>query len=360
MKLLIMTLLALLPAMAGAAEFGDLQRMGAAEVAAAEAPAAEKWGVGYKIDGVLNIREGRIILNTPDGRLFELEMAPALARKYDGLTVLVDGRVMQADDLDVLKVSSIELYAPLAQTVLPVYSPAQRRASLITDDPQGLSVANVRWLYGAPAADKFDWTTARIRPELVKEVYFIKKPFPPEWIAAHSLLVFTFAGGGLTDAGGNESPGLALSIEAYLKEGENFSIIDGLKDRFGIVWGLSTWEEYAARAVLAGERLFPYRLKDLPDVQKRELVKDAVRFSAVNRDGEFYNTVTNNCTNNLVILMNRALPERRRITMWSIPYMVYNIAATMPVTVPGYLQNKGLLGPELPVVNASNYKEPLP
>ena len=67
-----------------------------------------------------------------------------------------------------------------------------------------------------------------------------------------------------------------------------------------------------------------------------------------------------NCTNNLIIVINRVLPEAQRITMWTIPYLAYNLRATMPVWVPKYLQGKGLLGPELGEVNASNYRNPLP
>lgn len=324
-----------------------------------EAPPVKKWGVGYLLDGRLDIRDGRPVLNTPDGRLFLLEISEARAREFDGKTVLVGGKVMQADDLDVLKVTSVETYSP-PPAEPPVYSPAQRRVQILADEGGVMTASNVRWLYGEAAPGKFDWATARIRPELVKDVYFIKKPFPPEWIAAHSMLAYTFEKGGLTDAAGNEASGLVLSVEAYLKEGQSYGIIEGMKDRFGIVWVMTTWEEYSAYSVLKGERLIPYKLKNFSAAQKRELVRESVRLAAVNRDGEFYNTVTNNCTNNLVILMNRVLPEIKRVTMWNIPYLIYNIEATMPVIATGYLRKKGLLGPELPTVDASNYKEPLP
>lgn len=356
MKLIFMILLVVSPAAAEPSAMDSLRQL-AGE--AAETPMTEKWGVGYLLDGRLDIREGRPVLNTPDGRLFLLEMRQAEASKFDGKTIVVGGKVMQADDMDVLKVTSIDLYAPPSAEP-PVYSPAQRRARLFSEEGGVMTAGNVRWLYGEAAPGKFDWATASIRPELVKDAYFIKKPFPPEWIAAHSLLVFTFENGGLTDADGNEASGLALSVEAYLKDGQPYGIIEGMKDRFGIVWVLTTWEEYAAHSSLKGERLIPYRLKNFSAAQKRELVRDSVRLAAVNRDGEFYNTVTNNCTNNLVILMNRVLPEIRRVPMWGIPYLVYNIEATMPAIVTGYLQKKGLLGTELPAIDTSNYKEPLP
>ena len=352
---------------AKAAEFSGLQRLRASEIAVTEAggqevPSVNKWAVSYILDGVLTIREGHIIFNTPDGRLFELDMDPALARQYDGKTVLVEGKAMQSDDLDVLKVLKIEPYVPPAQPEQAVHDPMQRPAAMVSDAGGELTVNNVRWLYtGKPIPGVLDWATAAIKPAFIKDIYFIKQPFPPEQIAAHSLLLMTFEKGGLTDAKGNESYGLVLSIEAYLKQGQAYNPLTGMDNVFNIVWVLSTWEDYASRSTLLNKnRLIPYKLKSFSMQQKTLLAREAVRQATVNRDGEFYNTVTNNCTNNLIILMNRALPELRRIPMWEVPYSVYNIEATMPVMVPAYLQSKSLLGPELPVVDASNYMEPLP
>ena len=351
----------------GAVEFSDLQRLrasGAAGLSAKgpEVPGVNKWAVGYVLDGVLTIREGRIIFNTPDGRLFKLDMDPALARQYDGKTVLVEGKAMQSDDLDVLKVIKIEPYVPPAQPEQAVHDPMQRPAALVSDAGGELRVNNVRWLYTSkPIPGVFDWATAAVKPAFIKDIYFIKQPFPPEQIAAHSLLLMTFEKGGLTDAKGNESYGLVLSVEAYLKQGQAYNPLTGMDNVFNIVWTLSTWEDYASRSTLLNKnRLIPYKLKNFSMQQKTWLVREAVGQAAVNREGEFYNTVTNNCTNNLIILMNRALPELRRIPMWEVPYSVYNIEATMPVMVPPYLQSKGLLGPELPVINADNYAAPLP
>lgn len=308
---------------------------------------------------MLNIREGRIILNTPDGRLFTLQMDPAAARKYDGSVVAVEGKVMQADDRDVLKVESIAPYSPPVAQEPATYDPLQRRVSVLSEEDAAMRVQNVRWHKAGPG--EFDWTTAAVKPGAVKDIYLLKQPFPPELVAAHSLLLFTFAPGGLTDAGGKEAYGLVLSIEAHLKVGQNYDPLVGMKNAFNIVWTLSTWEDYARRSVaVMNKRLIPYKLANFSAPQKRWLLRETLRQAGVNRDGEFYHTVTNNCTNNLLILMNRVLPESRRIPMWDIPYLVYNLEASMPVFVPGYLQGRGLLGPELPEVKPGNLYLPLP
>ncbi|HQG27593.1 MAG TPA: hypothetical protein PLY73_03485 [Candidatus Ozemobacteraceae bacterium] len=40
--------------------------------------------------------------------------------------------------------------------------------------------------------------------------------------------------------------------------------------------------------------------------------------------------------------------------------MVYNLKATMPISVPKMLMKRGLLGEPLPEVNASNFKNVFP
>lgn len=325
-------------------------------------PADKKWGVSYVLNGALTVRDEKVFLTTADGRRFELDMSLRKARRFDGHAVRIDAKAKQADDMSVLKVSDIEEYSPGQELKLPPYLAKRKPAKVLSDTPAAMTVANVRWHTNPrPTDQSFDWATATVKPELVKEVYFVKKPFAPEWIAAHSLLAFTFEKGGLTDAAGNESTALVLTIEAFLREGQVYDLKAGLKKNFGIVWLLTSWEDYVTRtALIDNARLIPYAVKNLSHAQKADMVREGVRLAGVNREGEYYHTITNNCTNNLLVVMNRVLPENRRIRMWTIPYLAYNVRATMPVMVPGYLQGKGLLGPELGVINDSNYQAPLP
>ena len=86
------------------------------------------------------------------------------------------------------------------------------------------------------------------------------------------------------------------------------------------------------------------------------LISETILQATVNRQGEYYNTVTNNCTNNLIVLLNRVLPEVQRVNMWWLPSMVYNMQATTPVVVPKMLMKRGLLCEVLPEVNGSNFR----
>lgn len=363
-------LLLLVPVMPAAAQNSDFAALGSLDTAQIreiplpdlQLPSDKSWGVNYSLKGVISVTEDGPFLNTADGRLFKLDLSDRKAATFDGKTVMLLAEAKQSDDLSVLKVVKISEYEPEAgEVVPPPYQPRRRQALLLQNKADEIVMGNVRTLTAEiPAVDSFDWTTMTMKPELIKNVYFIKKPFKPEVVAAHSFLVFTFEKGGLRDASGKEPMALALSIEGRTRVNQSFSPITGLRNKFGIIWSLSTWEEYAARTIHHEKgHLVPYPIL-LDHAQKTALLREAMTLAAVDREGEFYNTIRNNCTNNLLILMNRVLPKERQIKMWTIPYMAYNVKATMPLMVIKNLQKRGLLGGEFTDINASTLKTVLP
>jgi len=339
--------------------------IGFAGTPAAETPKPQGgYGVQYALDGVLEVQENVVTFHTADGRVFTLLINPAKVHSWIGRTVRVEGLARQADDLERWKVKKITPITedPDAKIELPPYKSPQKPPALIGRKGDAYSVANIRWDVGAAAGDTsskkldFGWQTATIKPELVRNVYFVKKPFPPEWIAAHSLMIFTFDKGGMVDSKGRESTGLALSIEAYQRTNQDYSLVKGLKRQFGIVWLLTTWDNYLQFSCrFASEKLHLYPVR-LTQEQKQQLVRETIEQAVVNRDGEFYHTITNNCTNNLVVLLNRVLEPAKRIKMWALPSFIYNFRATMPVWVPPMLIKPGLLAGELPTIDSTNWQ----
>jgi len=367
LKTLFLTAAFAVPAAAQTQDFSALQNFDASQIQEVQLPdlqlpSDKSWGVNYILKGVVSVTEAGPLLNTIDGRLFRLDLSARKAAKFDGKTVLVEAQAKQADDLALLKVAEISEYEPKASEVVPApYQPRRRTATLLENKDGRLVMGNVRMSSSkVPAVDSYEWTTMTIKPELIKNIYFIKKPFKPEIVAAHSFFVFTFEKGGLTDANGHEPMALALSIEGKTRVGQSFSPLTGLKRSFGINWSLSTWEEYAARTIHEEKgHLVPYPVR-LSHAEKAALLRESMLQAAVDREGEFYHTIKNNCTNNLLILLNRVLPEGRRIKLWTIPYMVYNVKATMPLMVITNLQKKGILGSEFTDINAATLNTVLP
>lgn len=304
--------------------------------------------VSYRLEGLVTVRSAKSKLTTPDGRLFMLEGLPFIeAAKYDGKHVEIHGSVRQADQLGVMTVKSIKVI-PLDQkkVILPPYKASQRPPRLVSHRDGVMTFGNIRWGKKpgtfAPGKEEHQYQIARLRPDLVDKVYFVLKPFAPEWIAAHSLFLFTLKDGALTTTKNETSNGLFLSIEAWQRTDQSYSLTKGLKDVFGVSWILTSFENYMGEISNRNERLVLYPV-NLTHEQKKKLLEETITWSCVNRQGEFYHTITNNCTNNLVVLLNRVLEPQHRIDMWWVPTMAYNLRATLPVAVPKYLIKKKIL-----------------
>lgn len=306
----------------------------------------------------MTINSEGVTLHTADMRVFVLMMSADQAKSFAGQTVFVEGLAKQSDQLSQLKVKKITVVSPNEQLgIVAPFKGHQAPPSLVSRSKEAIVVRNVRWDWekGADPQPLPVWETATIKPDLVENIYFVKKPFPPEWIAAHSFLVFTFKPGGMVDSHGRSSNGLVLSIEAYQRTDQSFDLKAGLKKTFAISWIVATWQNYLEQSCKYDkEKIISYR-STLSESQKVAMVREALEQATVNRSGEFYHTILNNCTNNLVVLFNRVLPKDRQIRMWLLPSFIYNFRATMPVMVPNMLIKKGLLEKALPEINKTNF-----
>ncbi len=325
---------------------------------------AEPFAVRYTLEGFLVDQKGHYTLNTEDGRVFELVIDAEDAKNLADQRVRIEGKAHRGDELSTIKVKKIMACPAPEKPVPPVeHADYQRPVTVIEATADRFVVNNIRWdISQDPATATMkaihSWETATIVPDLVENVYFTVKPFFPEFLAAHSMLVFTFRPGGFTTISGKENQALALSIEAYKKLGQSYGLIKCMKKTFEIVWDLVTWSNYATLNVKFNKDkdkhliLYPVRLTQ---DQKVRLLRETVIQAGMNRQGEFYHTTRNNCTNNLIMLLNRVLPPSRQIKLWTIPSVLYNFKATMPISVVKMLQKKGLLDEPLPEITPETF-----
>jgi hypothetical protein len=322
--------------------------------------------VNYRLEGLVTVRSAVAKLTTPDGRVFKLAGISFIeVAKYDGANVLIEGSVKQADDLEVLNVKSI-VKKPIdpTQVVLPPYKPRQRPAKLVSYRDGVMTVGNIRWgqkpnqALADPGMSEHFFKIIRLRPDLVENAYFVLKPFEPKLIAAHSLFIFTFKPGAIVTTTGEKSDGLILTIEAWQRQDQKYDLKQGLKNTFGSAWIMTSYEDYMEEIRLRKEELVLYPV-NINREQTRKLVEECVKYASVNRQGEFYHTITNNCTNNLIVMLNRVLEKNRQIDMWWLPNMAYNMRATLPVAVPKYLIKKGILKNNIRKIDHTNAHLPL-
>ncbi len=325
---------------------------------------AKPFAVHYSLKGVVQIAEGVPCLYTADGRIFRLLMDGNEAKKYNGKAVSVAGKVAQADDVENVKVKDIEIIDEEDVQIPEVEHEAyQRPAKMLAEAKGKMTVGNLRWdITPDPNVKEkkalHSWQDATIDPDKVVKAYFLVKPFAPKFLAAHTLLGFSFEPGGVVAKDGRESDNIFLTIEAYKKLGQTYGLIKTMKKNFDIVWILTTLHNYAELNVNynkdTDKEIIIYPI-NLTREQTRALLVDTIKQSCVNRQGEYYHTIRNNCTNNLIILLNRVLPANKKIKLWKIPSMIYNPKATMPVSVVKMLKKKGLIGEAALTITKDNF-----
>jgi len=325
---------------------------------------AKPFAVNYALRGIVQITEGIPCLYTADGRIFRLLLDKDDARKYNGKAVGIDGKVAQSDEVENIKVKKIEIIDEEDVQVPEVEHEAyQRPAKMLFEAAGTMTVGNLRWdITPDPASEKkkalHSWKTATINPDKVVKAYFLVKPFAPKFLAAHTLLGFSFEQGGVVGKDGRETDNIFLTIEAYKKLGQTYGLVKTMKKNFDIVWILTTLHNYAELNVNynndTDKEIIIYPI-NLTREQTRSLLIETVRQACVNRQGEYYHTIRNNCTNNLVILLNRVLPAEKKIKLWKIPSMIYNLKATMPVAVVKLLKKRGLIGEAALTITKDNF-----
>ena len=107
---------------------------------------------------------------------------------------------------------------------------------------------------------------------------------------------------------------LISSVEVRLEKGESYSPLLGAMRQYEIMYVLADERDaIRLRTEVRHDNVFVYRVKAKPE-QVRELFLDvAERVNQLHETPEFYDTLTNNCTTNIVRHVNRIAPN-------SVPY----------------------------------------
>jgi hypothetical protein len=234
------------------------------------------------------------------------------------------------------------------------WNPKQRPARLVSQTPDGVfTITNARFGFNGDTTDNPNWRTVTIDSKKVKNVYFVLKPFAPEWIAAHSLFYFELETP-MTTEKGEKSSGIYLSIEARLLKGQKYDLFKGNFDNFKIVYTLCSAEDYRQLIKmdsLSGGfiyKLIPYKL-NLNQAQKAALLKNTLEWAVKNRDNEFYNTADNNCTNNLFLLLNKVLPPNNQFPKSVLVKFLPNMKISIPRLSYKTLKKHGMIAEVMPI-----------
>jgi Domain of unknown function (DUF4105) len=133
----------------------------------------------------------------------------------------------------------------------------------------------------------------------VQGVDFVIVPFTNAPLLAHTMLSF-----GLRDG-----RHFMISVEARLEQGEQYSVAGGSDNEFELMYLIGDERDLVPlRTEVRVVDVYLYPGRATPDQAQNLLVDMLARVNKLAREPEFYDTLTNNCTNNLVQHVNKLRP----------------------------------------------------
>ena len=138
----------------------------------------------------------------------------------------------------------------------------------------------------------------------VRTVDFIVVPFKDAPILAHTMLSY-----GLAD-----ERHFVISVEARLEQGENYTPRGGSLRQYELMYVIADEQDIIPlRTEVRDVDVYLYRGNAQPDQVQDMLVDMLHRVNHLAREPEYYDTLTNNCTTNIVDHVNRLRPGTIRL-----------------------------------------------
>lgn len=198
-----------------------------------------------------------------------------------------------------------------------------------------VTVHNVRnFTYAADGTATERYETRKYDLDKIQTAWFILAPFSAERRgAAHTFLSFGFA----------DSQYVAISVEARREVGEDYSILQGMMRKYEIMYVIGDERDLIGlRANIRNDQVYVYPIKATKEAIRELFVQMLNRANELREKPEFYNTLTNNCTTNILHHANQISPKK-------IPY-------GKEVLLPGYAdelaEHLGLLDTDLDIAHA--------
>ena len=132
---------------------------------------------------------------------------------------------------------------------------------------------------------------------------------------AHVFLSFAFADG----------RHVAVSVETRRLKDQIYSAIAGFFRHYQLIFVIADERDLiGVRTDVRRERVFLYSLRITPEETRRLFGGYLARATALAERPEFYNTLTNNCTSNIVRIIDRGLPRSQRLGLsWRLLFSGY-------------------------------------
>lgn len=133
----------------------------------------------------------------------------------------------------------------------------------------------------------------------VQTVDFIVVPFKEAPAIAHTMLSFGLSTGEY----------VVFSVEARLEQGENYSALASTSDEYELMWVVGTEEDLIRlRTEVRDVDVYLYPIRATPEQVQNVFLAAVARVNEIARQPEYYDLLTNNCTTNIVDMVNALKP----------------------------------------------------
>ncbi len=144
----------------------------------------------------------------------------------------------------------------------------------------------------------------------VRTVDFIVVPFTNAPLLAHTMLSFGLANG----------EQIVFSVEARLEPNESYALVAGTNDEYELMWIVGTERDLIRlRTEVRNVDVYLYPTRATPQQVQNVFLGAVARVNAIARQPEFYDLINNNCTTNIVELVNQlrpgSIPEDIRVVL---------------------------------------------
>jgi hypothetical protein len=166
----------------------------------------------------------------------------------------------------------------------------------------------------------------------LESAWFVVEPFGKGG-AAHTFVSFGF--------GGNDF--VAISVEIRKEIGESFSVFKGLMRQYEVMYVVGDERDLVKlRTNYRNDTVYLYPIRTTRQKMRAMFVSMLERANKLAREPEFYNTLTNTCTTNLVSHVNLITPRK-------VPF---SFATLLPANSDRLAYDLGMLDTNLPFEEA--------
>jgi hypothetical protein len=182
------------------------------------------------------------------------------------------------------------------------WTPDQRILPRAIFDGDSVMVRNIRNIaYRSPAEYTVRHYDRTFDLGALESVWFLVEPFEGLQGPAHTLVSFGFRG----------HQYLAISAEIRKEVGETFSPLLGLLKQYELMYVVADERDVVRlRSNYRRDTVYLYPVRTSPERRRRMLVEMLQRANGLAERPEFYNTLTNTCTTNIVRHVNTIAPRR--------------------------------------------------